>query len=293
MIRTNEHQLVVSAAMVEVHPHDGPTALVVGADGTPFCLPGTGSIVYNIRVGDPAFGWMADHVEPGVTAGNPNNEQQLCLQNLTCVGNEARVASGDAKGDRGVVVGKHGAPHLVIDFPPATLEKLLIGDRIQIRMVGKGLIFYDYPAIRTLSLSPRLAGAMGLKDGPNGKLIVPVAATVPAQLMGSGLGGPTSERSDYDIMTSDTQAIAGLGLDKLRFGDLVAILDHDNRYGRTYREGAVSIGVVVHGDSRMAGHGPGVTVLFTAIEPVIEPVIDPDANLAIRLGLCEDWRQPA
>ena len=91
-------------------------------------------------------------------------------------------------------------------------------------------------------------------------------------------------------MTSDRQAIVKAGLDRLRLGDFVAIMDHDNRYGRCWREGAVSIGVIGHGDCRMAGHGPGVVILFSAAEPVIEPVIDPDANLAIRLGLREDWQ---
>lgn len=291
MIKTNEQYLVQTAALVEVHPMHtrDRSPYRVSRDGNAFCLPGPGGIVYNVRTGDSAYGWMADHVEPGVTAFNSDEAQNYCLQNLVCVGNEARVVSGDAKGDKGVVVGTHaGAEHVMIDFPADTLEKLVYGDKIMIRMVGKGLVFEDYPAIKTLRMSPRLVEAMGLRNGSNGKLIAPVVANVPPQFMGSGIGR-TSERGDYDIMTGDREALAEHGLDKLRLGDFVAILDHDNRFGRGYRRGAITIGVVVHGDCHMGGHGPGVAPLFTAVEPVIEPVIDADANLAVVLGFREDW----
>jgi hypothetical protein len=45
--------------------HSGRHA--VAHDGKPFMLPGTGGITYNVKVGDPVFGWAADHVEPGVS----------------------------------------------------------------------------------------------------------------------------------------------------------------------------------------------------------------------------------
>ena len=63
------------------------------------------------------------------------------------------------------------------------------------------------------------------------------------------------------------------------------IVDHDNRYGRSYRRGVVSIGVVVHSDSRLAGHGPGVTTVMTCGTSLIEPHIDPRANIADLLGI--------
>ena len=43
---------------------------------------------------------------------------------------------------------------------------------------------------------------------------------------------------------------------------------------------AVSIGVVIHSDCLLAGHGPGITVLMTSAKPLIAPVIDDGANLA-------------
>jgi hypothetical protein len=123
-------------------------------------------------------------------------------------------------------------------------------------------------------------------------LITPVVATVPPQFMGSGIG-KTSERGDYDIVTGDRRALAEHGLDQLRLGDFVGILDHDNRFGRGYRRGAITVGIVVHADCMLTGHGPGVAPLFTALEPVIEPLIEPDANLAIVLDLREDWNARA
>ncbi len=40
-------------------------------------------------------------------------------------------------------------------------------------------------------------------------------------------------------------------------GDLVAIMDADHSFGRIYKEGAVSIGIVVHSDCVLAGMGQG------------------------------------
>ena len=49
-------------------------------------------------------------------------------------------------------------------------------------------------------------------------------------------------------------------LDTLRFGDIIAITDADHSYGRIYRSGAVSIGVIAHSNCVTAGHGPGEVV---------------------------------
>lgn len=98
--------------------------------------------------------------------------------------------------------------------------------------------------------------------------------------MGSGIGAAHVAKGDYDIVTSDPESVEEYQLDKIRFGDFVALLDHDNRYGRAYRKGAITIGIVVHSDCRIAGHGPGVTTLMTCETSLIEPVIDPQANMA-------------
>ena len=70
-----------------------------------------------------------------------------------------------------------------------------------------------------------------------------------------------------------------------RAGAFVAITDHDNVYGRSWRKGAVTIGIVIHSDCLVAGHGPGVTTVMTCSTSMIEPVVDPRANIADLLGI--------
>ena len=81
-------------------------------------------------------------------------------------------------------------------------------------------------------------------------------------------------------MTSDRKALQEHGLMNLKFGDIVLIQDHDNTYGRCYRKGAVSVGVIIHSDCKYAGHGPGVTTIMTSSSGKIKPVLSSEANIA-------------
>ncbi len=282
-MRTNADKLAVVSVVGEVaHPRArGESAWRVGADGVPRALPGTGGICYNVRVGMPALGWPGDHLEPAVSSRAKDDAENAAYNLLAMVGNPARVASGDAKGAQGYVTGKHGGiEHVLVEFDDATLEKMLPGDRILIKSRGLGLELLDYPDVRVTNLDPDLLAAWGIRE-EGGSLVVPVAHRVPAKVMGSGLGRDSVLRGDYDIQTFSPDVVAEFGLEDLRLGDLVAILDADNRFGRIYRTGAVSIGVVVHSDSFLAGHGPGVTTLLsTAAEGRILPAIAAEANLA-------------
>lgn len=87
------------------------------------------------------------------------------------------------------------------------------------------------------------------------------------------------KRADYDITTADVDEIKRLGIDKLRFDDLVLLRDCDNSFGRGYLKVAVSIGVVVHSDCIIMGHGPGVTTILTCKESLLEGVLSEDANI--------------
>lgn len=75
------------------------------------------------------------------------------------------------------------------------------------------------------------------------------------------------------------EEIKKLGLDKLKFGDLVLLQDCNNSYGRGFLKGAVSIGVVIHSDCVKTGHGPGVTTIMTCATSKIEGIINKDANI--------------
>lgn len=293
MIRTNKNKVVMISVQGKVaDPCKRFGSHNVDRNGLPFLLPGTGGITYNVKVGDPAFGWAGDHVEPGVsTILNEEKRYDPPTRGYNfyaCVGNDATIITGDAKGTKGFVTGHHGGiEHVLIDFPDKALKKMTIDDKILIKGYGQGFKLLDYPDIHVFNLDPNLFFKMGITESrKKGKIRVPVAHIVPGKLMGSGVGSTSMGTGDYDIMTTDEALIKEIGLNRLRFGDFVAIEDHDNVFGRSYRKGAVTIGIVIHSDCRLAGHGPGVTTLISSSKPLIEPVIKKSANIAdmFRIG---------
>jgi hypothetical protein len=141
----------------------------------------------------------------------------------------------------------------------------------------------DAPGVLVKKAGPNLIENWGLQI-KNGRLQVPVVAAIPAHIMGSG-AELTPEFVDQDLMTGDRAALAEHGIDHLRLGDLVAVMDTDHRYGRGYKPGGVTIGLIMHGDSIMTGHGPGCQDMLVCANGEIEPVIDKAANLARILGI--------
>ncbi len=278
------------------NPIFGYSPYRITTDGNPVVLPGVGGITYNIRVGDLAVGWEADHVEPGVSIKNRDKEDVLPraanfgLNFLACIGNEAVVTSNVAKGKKGIVTGKHGGiEHVLIDFEPQVLEKLVIGDKILVKTYGVGLKLADFPDVKLMNMDPKLLNSMNI-GGKDKKLHVRVTHLIPAAIMGSGLGATHAYSGDYDIQLFDKTTVSKYGLEDLRFGDIVAITDADHSFGRIYRKGYTSIGIIVHSDCVIAGHGPGVTTLMTARNRHLKPVIDKNANIARILKLRKDLR---
>lgn len=279
----NSERLVMQSVMGHIH-HPVMAAnhyRIDTASGFSRVLPGTGAITYNVKIGDSVYAMECDHVEPGVSIKNPDERENNALNTLACIGNRAVVISGDAKGSEGFVTGTHGGiEHVLIYFPAEALEKMAIGDKIQIRAQGQGMLIKGFEnTVAAMNMSPELFTRMNITVEED-KLVVPVAATVPAYLMGSGIGSSSAYRGDYDIMTADRNELARLALDKLRYGDIVALENCDTVFGRGYLGGAVTIGVVVHSDCILAGHGPGVTGLLASRTPVIKPIICDSANLA-------------
>lgn len=283
MLRTNEDRLVMLSVAGEISaPACQPR---ICYDGVVRVSPGTGGITYNVKVGDPAFGWAGDHVEPGVSSKNKDEKGNSGYNTLSCVGNTAIVWSGDAKGAKGIVTGKHGGiEHVLIHFAKEDLEKMKIGDQIMVKSFGQGLELLDHPDVKVINTDPGFLHKMGIVE-KDGVLEVPVAHIVPPEFMGSGLGAASAERGDYDITSMETERLRELGLDKIRLGDIVAIADSSSFYGRSYRKGAVIIGIVVHSNSFVSGHGPGVTSLLTALNNKIRPVKVEKANIADYLNL--------
>jgi len=294
MLRTNADNLVKISVVGEVaSPVIGRSVYRVSPAGTPTILPGVGGITYNLRVGDLACGWEADHVEPCVSENKENDPRygqgaNAAFNVFSCIGNEATVVTGDAKGSKGVVTGKHGGiEHVLVDFSPEMLEKLMLGDKILVKAFGLGLKLIDFADVKVMNMDPRFLEALDPK--PNGeKLEVPVTHMIPAAIMGSGLGANQVYSGDYDIQLFDEKIIEQYELEDLRLGDLVAIIDADHSFGRIYRQGAISIGIVIHTNCVTAGHGPGVTSLMTSPSGKIIPKIDAKANIACLLKLRAD-----
>lgn len=286
MLKTNKEQLVCQSVIGEItSPLGGINPYRIHPDGHSDIYPGVGGITYNVRVGDAACGLFADHVEPGVSISNFTKFQgqpgpNRALNLFACVGNVARVVSGDAQGKTGRVTGKHGGiDHILIDFEPEILDDLVIGDKIQIKGYGCGLQLIDFPTIKAMNLDPVLFEQMEIQDIGEGRLEVPVTHTVPAKIMGSGIGHSHSNSGDYDIQLFDGPTVNDYGLEDLRLGDVVAITDADATFGRIYKTGAIVIGIIVHSDCVLAGHGPGAMVAMASKDGLIVPKIDPDANL--------------
>ena len=292
MLRINHDNLVAMAVEGKPKP---PIARnwIVNLDGSSNPGIGCAGIHYNVKIGDSVRQFVGDHVEPGVTlfGGEAMTPSNLALYTFSCVGNEARILSGEAKGARGVVTGHHdGGNHTMVDFPQDALERLSYEDRIQIRGYGQGLQLLDWPDVSVYAIDPGLLQKLGICETKKA-LEVPVAACIPACVMGAGLGHIDCFRGDYDIQTSDPQANRRYGLDKLLMGDIVALLDQDGTRGYCYREGAITIGVVVHADSPVAGHGPGVQILLTTPQQgLIRPVPAPRANIGRYLKIGR-WRK--
>ena len=291
--RMNTPDLVMMTVAGQVaHPIGRSSPYRIGHDGVPRLLPGSGGVVISHRIGDRCVGLAGDHIEPGVSLHNNKREivgrkdaPNLALVTYACVGNGAQVLTGPARGKIGMVTGKHGGvEHLLLDFPTSVLKRLRIGDTIQIFAYGMGLQFPDHPDIHVFSCSPRLVRSWGLRSSPP-ILEVPVTHLIPAAIMGSGLGKSSAVRGDYDIQLFDPDIRRKFGLGRLRFGDLVAVVHSDTRFGRAYRRGMMTIGVVVHSDSTVSGHGPGVMTLLSAHRQFIRPISNQNANLAAVMGL--------
>lgn len=291
-VEYNRDLLVMLAAQGRIAPprfYDTPYK--IDPDGGLHVIPGTGSITYNFRSGDSAYHIAGDHVEPAVTLYNPgdtnsrDSRESRGFNTLSCIGNRVLVLTGEAKGAEGRVIGKHGgSEHVMVDFADDDVfHKLAIGDRMRVYTYGLGMEFTNFEGVKIFNMSPYLLEAlteagMGITD--DGKLRVPVARLIPSKIMGSGLGSNQVYRGDYDIQLFDEGIVKKYELDKLRFGDIVAIIDAQHDFGRIYLKGAICIGVIAHSRSFMSGHGPGVTTLLSSAKGKIEPVLDENANLA-------------
>lgn len=282
-LATNHDDLIaLSVAGAVVHPgFPGLPAepYRLASDGTPFLLPTYGGIVYNVSIGDRAFGWAADCIHPGVSIAQPDDNQNRGLNVFACIGNRVRVMTGGAAGAVGLVTGKSGrfSEQVIVHLPKDARTSMAVGDQLLVKAEGIGMKLLGHPDVALKGISPTLLAAMSVEK-QDGQVAFGVAAHVPAHLIGAGLG-LTSEGGSLHIQSTDRALLAELGLDRLRLGDLVAFEDTDSRYNHGYLRGARAIGVVASTDGPRAGYGPGVALLMTAPAGQLGSFVDADANL--------------
>ena len=251
----------------------------VDPDGRPFVLPGMGAVTLGVHCGDPATGHASDHLEPGASVRHRDAAANYALQFLTCVGNGVTVTSGPAAGAVGHVIGQHA--YVLVDFPEPALEVMAPGDRVSVLAVGQGLALAEHPDIVVKNCDPGLLDRMPGGTDSDGRLEVHVAARVPAEAIGAG-AGMISEYANTDLMGA-YQGLGddlSLGLESLRIADVVCLEDSDHRFGRGYREGFLTIGVISTGQCMLFGHGPGPSTLMSGPAGAFSIVVDADANLA-------------
>jgi hypothetical protein len=232
-----------------------------------------------VHCGDPATGHAGDHVEPGLSVRHRETGPNFALQYLSCIGNRLVVASGPAAGAEGFVIGQHA--YVLVDMPEEKLARVTTGDQVTVFACGQGLQFGDHPEIRVKNCSPQLLDLLGGGTTAGGALEVHVAAHVPPEAVGAG-AGMVSEYANTDLMGAyaGLSADLSLGLESLRIGDIVALEDQDHRFGRGYRPGWMTIGVISTGSCQLFGHGPGPSTVMSGPRDAFRIVVDADANLA-------------
>src|SRR5262249_51654007 len=129
-----------------------------------------------------------------------------------------------------------------------------------IEACGVGLAIEGEPDIVMHSCSPGLLERLIAGRDEAGRLVLPVVAQLPAEAAAAGIG-MSPRRFNIDLQI-DQPPVAELARD-LRFGDVVALLDQDHRFGRRFNRGWVAIGVIAHGTSGAGGHGYGMATLLS------------------------------
>ncbi|MFN8378096.1 MAG: DUF4438 domain-containing protein [Anaerolineae bacterium] len=159
-LRTSEAQLVAMAVMGNISRPALLSGYTLDNDGVGRVWPGMSGIVYNARVGDPAFGWAGDHVEPERFHANPDGPAEFALHYLSCMGNKAVVTGGLAKGAEGSSLANMPASWSTSRPEYTTCS----ASAIRSRSSRTGVVWpsTDFPQVELKKVSPALLHAMGI-----------------------------------------------------------------------------------------------------------------------------------
>jgi Domain of unknown function (DUF4438), N-terminal/Domain of unknown function (DUF4438), C-terminal len=289
-ITTNKEKVLMIAVQGKIAAPQPSRSYITSWDGKSKVAIGIGGINYNLKLGDRVFGWAAaDRATVGVAAeAIEEGRSGGSWDTYTSIGNEVKILSGKASGEKGVVIGKFlnivsFGNFVLINFDDSVLEKLAIGDSLQVKACGTGLEIEGYKDVFVHGLAPDLLEKLGLKD-VGGKLEVPVVKAIPAEIMGQG-AGMGSLAGIWHIQTCYAPDIKKYGLDELRFGDIVLLQDVQTDYGKGYYKGGATVGVVSSGPSDMSGLGIGVTPILSTRFGKLVPRVEPGANIGRCLGI--------
>ena len=283
-VATNKAVLLTVAVQGQIAPAQPSRSYAVTWDGTPKMLIGTGGINYNLKIGDPIFGWAsADRATMGVAVEGAGDDRGrgAWIPHIS-VGTEVKLLSGSARGEKGVVAAKYGGFALV-HFEDAVLDKLAVGDLVQAKAVGIGMKIDGYEEIFIHGLTPDVLEKLATETA-DGRIEVPVVKEIPAEIAGQGAGG-SSIYGHWHIQTCYPPDVEKYGLKDLRFGDLVLLKDVQTDYGKGYFEGGSTIGIVCSGPSDMSGVGIAVTPILSSRTKKLTARLDPSANIGKYLGI--------
>jgi hypothetical protein len=285
-ISTNKEKLLTIAVQGKIAPARPGSSYITTWDGKPKMAIGIGGINYNLDIGDKVFGWASgDRATMGVaTAGVEveSDRSENSWLDYTSIGNEVKVLNGDAKGEKGIVIGKFGT-YVLVHFDEEILEKLAVDDKLQVKARGVGLEIKGFEDVFIHGVTPEVL-EMTATQNEDGKLEVPVVLVIPAEIIGQGAGS-SSLSGNWHIQTCFPPDIKTYGLDRLRFGDLVFLKDVQTDYGKGYYRGGATIGVVCSGPSDIPGLGIGVTPILSSRSGKLTARIDPSANIGKYLGI--------
>ena len=252
----------------------------VDRNGAPYVPAGDGGIVLDLQLGDSVFRLAGDHAAPGACLTHPDAAARHALSVYACIGNTARVRTGRAAGARGVVLGQRGEEgRVIVGFSQADLARMRPSDQVAVRASGQGVRPEALrPDVTVMNLDPDVLALLpvAVPDRHDAAVTVGVRMTVPSKLAGNGVGRPAA---GWDL---DLQLPPGPdGIGNLLLGDLVAVTDLDARWNMGYRRDWVTVGVVVHGDSPLPGHGPGITPVLTGPAGALRPRPDPAGHVGL------------
>jgi len=289
-LKTNKDRILTIAVQGQIAAPKPYRTYITTWDGKPKVAIGIGGINYNLKIGDRVFGWASgDRATVGVAIEETGGGRRGgAWDTYTSIGNKVKVLSGKASGEKGVVIGKFMdiisfGNFVLVHFDDSVLEKLAIGDTVQVKACGIGLAIDGFEDVFVHSLAPQVLEKLDIRNMGD-KLEVPVVKEIPAEIIGQG-AGMGSLTGAWHIQTCFPPDIEKYGLGELRFGDLVLLKDVQTDYGKGYYRGGATVGVVCSGPSDMSGLGIGVTPVLSTRFGKLVARIDGGANIGKHLGL--------